>query len=559
MLSYVPNTLAQASTHKVCDNLFIDSVEESFSDNEKKLICDGETKGWKTIPINQKVYQVKIYLQARGYFNSDVEKQKDKVIIITNEKSFIKKVSFINAPKVFERVKYIGSIGMVLTPENLDEIKLWTTGRLASIGYPCAEVEGQASFETGEVKLKIISNDKAYLKIINREDNTRFYPEIFSRFDAFEIGDVYNDDFLALTTQRVITSGLVSYTYFENTCKKVSELNQKYLSNKPNTMIFGIGGSSEEIPILEYKWKNTGLDKKGSELTAKLYGSNIKQQLELGLNYYPIRDRPRFSIRPLFSLTREKEAIYESEERKLELGFVQTRDTSTLKRVIEIIPAKSTETNFNSDLPTRVDLEQTKLSVSAISHYYEYYRSSPRKGFQFNLSATPYHAKTEAFEETGTAIDLSGTILSNLQQLDPPNIIMGARFFFENVVTDEIDTIPQSFRLYLGGQDNIRGFSRKSINNNEVGFKSIAHLSFEARFMNLLPYKLQPFLFYDFAKAGLEEWQFTNELYHSPGIGLRFESPIGNFRFNVAQGIITNNNTDLEEGWNFHFSYGREF
>lgn len=548
-----------ANPIEICDNLYIDSEQISFSTNEKKLICDGKTKGWKSIPLNQKIYQIKIYLQSRGYYRPEVKTDNSKVTIVLNEISRIKNVSFVDEPSGFSKQKYIGSVGKILTAENLNEVKTWAMGRLASIGYPCAEVEGRASFETGEVVVKIIPNSKAYLEQITREGNTRFHSGIFSRFDAFEIGDVYNDDFLALTTQRVINSGLVSYSYFENTCEKSNTLNQKFLSNKPNTMIFGVGGSSEEMPILEFKWKNTGLDKKGSELIASLYGSNRKQELELGFNYYPLRHTPRFSIRPSFNFTKEIEQIYEAEERKIEIGFIQTRDTSTLKRVIEIVPAKSTETNFDSDLPAKLEVNQIRFSMGSISHYYEYYRNSPRRGFQLNLDVTPYSAKTDEFEETGTALNFSGTFLTNKDNLHPPKLILGTRFFFKNVSTDVIGTIPQSFRLYLGGQDDIRGFARKSINNDEIGFKSSANLSIEARLTSVLPYRLQPYFFYDFAKAGIEAWIFTEELYHSPGVGLRFESPFGNFRFNIANGLIANNTTEVKEGWNFFFSYGREF
>ena len=142
-----------------------------------------------------------------------------------------------------------------------------------------------------------------------------------------KLGDAYNNDFLSLTTQRVISSGLVSYSYFKHDCVSNNKLEQKFISKNPNTIIFGIGGSSEELPIVEFRWKNTGLDSKGSEINTLLYASNINQRIELGLTYYPLLAKPRFSIRPSFKVSRTKEAIFETSERKVEVDFRATQDS----------------------------------------------------------------------------------------------------------------------------------------------------------------------------------------------------------------------------------------
>jgi outer membrane translocation and assembly module TamA len=133
------------------------------------------------------------------------------------------------------------------------------------------------------------------------------------------------------------------------------------------------------------------------------------------------------------------------------------------------------------------------------------------------------------------------------------------RFHYHTVVAQELEQIPQAYRLYLGGQDNIRGFARNAINNETLGHKTTSHIAIESRFTSLLAYGLEPFIFYDMAKASLEEFHLTNTTYNSPGICLRFESPIGNFRLSFANGDIESNTEKIETGWNAHFSYGREF
>ena len=177
-----------ASLQIICDKLYMTSNEISLSENEKKLVCDGQTKGWKKIPLNQKISQVKIYLQNKGYFEPKVVTNKKGTFIEIGKKSLVQKITFIDAPINFANDKYTHIKGKELTPENLGEIKSWALNKLASSGYPCAEIDGKASYLTGEVKLQINEKRKSYINELNRENTTRFNPTIFSRYDAFEIG-----------------------------------------------------------------------------------------------------------------------------------------------------------------------------------------------------------------------------------------------------------------------------------------------------------------------------------------------------------------------------------
>ncbi|MBD66040.1 MAG: hypothetical protein CME62_12590 [Halobacteriovoraceae bacterium] len=547
------------AAEQVCDGLYLTSERVEFSENEKKLICDGKTKGWSVIPINQKKFQIQTFLQSRGYYQPSFEHKNQNLYVDIGEKVNIKKISFEGVPEKFYDVQYTGPLEEELTPDNLNKIKAWTTSRLNRIGHPCADIEGRASFLTGEVKLLVSVGERIKIKTIKRENNTEFIPTIFSRYDAVIKNSVYNEDFLNLTTQRVIQSGLVTYSYFEHNCETPHVIEQKFLDKKPHSIIFGFGGSSEEIPIFETRYRNTGLDDRGSQLTSRLYFSNRKQLLEVGVNYYPITSRPRFSIVPLAQYVKNVEDIFESEQRSLSVGLIQTKETYWSQYVYEFEPGILSETNFNSDLPENLELITLNLRGSKTTHYFEYFQASPRMGHRWGVQANYFQGLNEDEKNNGTKVSVSGTYLSNYQNFAPPKTILGVRFFYHTLFTDGLEDVPQAYRLYLGGQDDIRGFGRKTINNDEKGFLTTAHLSFESRFNQILPYQLQPYLFYDFAKNGLKTMQFTDVLYHSPGIGLRFESPIGNFRLNVAYGNTTPHDPLVKEGTNLYFSYGREF
>jgi translocation and assembly module TamA len=560
LLFLIPITSAHA-LEKICSSYYFTDDTISFTSNEKIFICGSKSDGWNEIPKAQANTTIKNLLSIRGYYQPSIKQVGKKYVVSKGKKSKISLIEFKNKPNRFDDEIYLGSIGNDLTEENLDEIENWTLNRLETLGYPCHSVKVQASFITEKVLVEINSGPRYRVKNIKRDNSTLLDPNSFKRHDALEEGDWYNGDYLSLTSRRLTNSGLVSYAYFNHSCKDPTTLTQKVTLNKPNTLIMGVGASTEELPIFKISWNNSRLDNLGSKLDSVLYLSSIEQSIEIGTTFYASTNSPSFYIKPFARFEIITEQFYKTRSDTVGITTGSSIDLPDSIVTFSLSPSKTREVQDEGEAPGESRFFALETTINLIDHYYEYFVASPRKGNEMMLKSTYFIGDT-AVDNTsskGNLLVLSGTSLINAGNFSPPDIILGVRYHYKTIVTDDISRTPQKYRLYLGGENDIRGFSRKSINNDEQGYTTTAHLAFETRFTNILPFNLQPLLFLDLAKVGFVTSSLTKTLYYAPGVGLRWQSPFGSFRTTIAKGLIQDGIEQEEEQYVFYLSYGREF
>ncbi len=563
------------------DSHFLESTP--FSSNDKKVICGSDTPGWEKVPLNQALHQIGVILENDGYYNWKHYQEGNKIIIDKGSLVKISKIEYVNAPDNFFDVTYIGVIGKYLDSSILDEVKSWTIQRMQAIGYPCPQATVKASFKTQKVIVTIERGPYSYIKKIDRENLEKLNSQALSRYDVIQEGDQYNRDFLNLTLRRMYADRIVSYAYFETKCENETktaqqiekeaiksfrnqeatptELKQNIILDKPNSVIFAVGASSEELPLFKARYQRSRLDDNASTLSSELYLSSVIQSLATDVRLYLFDDFPRFYLNPNFEIKRQNEIAYESLFQKYQMAMVHSYDSSNFQINTKFAPTYNFEKNFESEERDNIQYLSFDTSLSLTDHYYEYYRLSPRTGYQLNLNWSS-QKKGVGSDFSGNQYKISGKVLSNIGFFDPPILVLGARFEIATVDVESLDFTPQRMRLYLGGNQDMRGFARKSINNYNKGFLTTAYMGFESRFVSLLPYKLQPYLLFDMAKVGQRSFSLSQALLYSPGIGLRWESPIGNFRTSLAKGYIKDKDSSItneQEELTLFFSYGQEF
>jgi translocation and assembly module TamA len=154
----------------------------------------------------------------------------------------------------------------------------------------------------------------------------------------------------------------------------------------------------------------------------------------------------------------------------------------------------------------------------------------------------------------------------NLGRFDPPFMVLSWRGFAGTTLASDgtiaSDIIPVSMRFYIGGDADIRGFSRKELPFHGRGFYTALYNGIELRAGDVLPLGIQPFILLDVAKGGDESFHLAGELYWSPGFGVRWKSPFGVVRASLAHGFIENGAEEQDpedEHWQFFASFGQEF
>ena len=112
---------------------------------------------------------------------------------------------------------------------------------------------------------------------------------------------------------------------------------------------------------------------------------------------------------------------------------------------------------------------------------------------------------------------------------------------FGYIFTDEFEKIPYNLRFFAGGDQTIRGFDYKSLSPEEEGYK----IGGQALAIGSLEYNYQfkegwrAAIFSDFGNA--YDKDFSNPSAYSVGLGIRWKSPIGPIRLDVASGISDDN------------------
>ncbi len=105
------------------------------------------------------------------------------------------------------------------------------------------------------------------------------------------------------------------------------------------------------------------------------------------------------------------------------------------------------------------------------------------------------------------------------------------------IFADDFEKVPYNLRYFAGGDQSLRGFDYKSLSPKEYGYK----VGGQALAVGSLEYNYQfkdgwrAALFTDFGNA--YDQNFSNETEYSLGLGIRWKSPIGPIRLDVASGI----------------------
>jgi len=109
------------------------------------------------------------------------------------------------------------------------------------------------------------------------------------------------------------------------------------------------------------------------------------------------------------------------------------------------------------------------------------------------------------------------------------------------IYTEDFNKVPYNLRYFTGGDQSLRGFDYKSLTPQIEGFK----IGGQALAVGSLEYNYQfkegwrAAVFSDFGNA--YDKDFSNDTEYSVGLGVRWASPIGPIRFDVASGISDDN------------------
>lgn len=160
---------------------------------------------------------------------------------------------------------------------------------------------------------------------------------------------------------------------------------------------------------------------------------------------------------------------------------------------------------------------------------------NPSSGYSFNLKVAPYVGE---YKKDFAILWAEASFTNYIELLKDKKLIAAFRVKAGSLYSQDVEDIPSSLRFYAGGANSVRGYSYQSIGpensyGDPLGGSSLFEASFELRYKISENIAIVPFL--DMGNVySSGTLQFPLDLKYGTGIGLRYFTPIGPLRLDVA-------------------------
>lgn len=556
-----------AGPAELCPSVvFVDGVAPELTEAERRIVCgDEESEGWRSVPLSQAERALIAFLQQRGWHQPSFEASQGVLRVSLGPRTKVAGVYAEGLPPDVRISRRRGTLGGWLTPAELDRLQAWIRGELQNRGHGCPEISATADGGSGIVHVRVDPGPVHVVREIPGDSTGQLDPGVFRRFEAFSYGRPLDLRLLNLTARRVVEEDLFLSAYYDLDCSsRALRVTRRVVTSPPRLFTAGVGFDSEDLAKGRIRWRNSRIGWRASSFEAQLSASRRVQRGEAELRYYT-RPAARWYLRPRVEGRRENELRYESLFAEASLQPAIGLDNQAFHLELRAGPAVEYVRTLRGQGPEDQLLPALRTRASASSHSFEYFAGDPRTGWHAALETASRH-KDAYSPITAHRLLLSAQRLWNVGNYDPPLWVLGWRTLAGTTVTDResgrLGELPAALRFFLGGDSDLRGFARKELPISGEGYLTAFYQGLEFRVSDVLPKRVDPLVFIDAAMAGRRSSELERELYWSPGVGLRWGSPVGAMRATLARGYTSRRDPTVLErrpGWQFFFSWGQEF
>lgn len=544
---------------QICSGIVIEGEDIKLDDSEKLLVCgDPKSAAYKLIPPYQASYFLTGFLQSRGYLQPSFQTINGVLHVNTGKESKLKAIH-LQSEKIEKDAKIIKKemerrhLKSTLTPSLVNSLEGETIELLKQKSYPCSEVKSIVDAKTDEVSLDFIKTNSFSFGMIDADSIPGLHESALDRYYPFEPHDPYNQRLLDLTEKRMLRAEVVQVTYFLKNCSEDGDefgLSQKFIPGPPRTVRYGVGASTELGPMIRAKWSHNRSGSMASTISARAQASIRSQSLTLMTDTFFWKHRPRRSVISQLEILRESQIDFEQLLVRLSPSSIKwTRDhgehlwTWILGPSLESGTYHSKENSNTRTFNTGV----LEGSLEWMAHKYEFFDTHPQSGDKFNFNFSFRHPSL-GFSDPSLRLDSHYVKLNRLTEMGRGKLIGGVRLdagtlWISKDVTAK--SLPPNVKFYGGGSDDIRGFLLNTLPRND-GLGAITRLSLklEMRKTYLFKESIEGFTFIDSAYFGDESFSTRKELFYSPGLGIRWFSPIGIVQSYAARALVLNPSDD---------------
>ena len=386
--------------------------------------------------------------------------------------------------------------------------------------------EGGARYHFGEVLLQ--------QDVLNDELLRRFIPfkkgEPYTLSKLIQLRQVLNDSFY-FQTSNVSTGPLVTGS---NEVPIVVALTPR----KRNRYEFGLGYGTDTGARTRFGWQLPRINKNGHRFTTDIEISEIGHSV-LASYRVPVLNPRTDQI--VYSIGEEVEEFEDTDSTLRTLGVSLVHSRGEWRETLSL--------NYQQeDFVSGDDAGDSTLLIPGISWSRIWGRGfvNVLDGLRFDLSLSG--ANNSLISDTDFT-QLRGH-LKFITSLSSRNRII-TRGEFGSTSTSEFDQLPSSVRFFSGGAQSVRGFKYQSLGPTDasgdvVGGRYLVQGSIEfERYFNA---RWGAAVFFDIGNA-IDD--LDDDLERGAGFGLRWKSPVGPVRIDLASAISSDG-----EPWRLHINIG---
>ena len=314
-----------------------------------------------------------------------------------------------------------------------------------------------------------------------------------------------------------------------------------------------IGYSTDVLGNGGVFWEHRNLFGNAESLRAELAGSFIRQSATLSFR------KPEFPIAGGALLGRVEVANETSEAFEGETALASAAYEQRFSDVLSGSGGIDFEYNNFDDRPDDEVGETQTVSFPFFLTFDDRDSSlNPTKGIRARGGVEP----AVATSEDGVVNFVTNTFtLSGYQSFFEGNrLVLAARVGVGAIYGASRSDIPASQRLYAGGSRSVRGYALRSLgplddDDDPLGGRSLLEINLETRIRLTESFGIVPFL--DGGGVSGDELQnFSDRIRWGAGLGLRYYTPVGPLRLDVA---VPLNKRETDDEFQFYISLGQAF
>ncbi len=425
-------------------------------------------------------------------------------------------------------------------------------------GYPEAKLDRRrviidVSSHQGRVTLYITAGPRYVFgetRIGNPDGRTD--PGYVRELSTMREGAIYDRSEVDRTVEALRGTGLFSGISVTSADAQDGALPQQIeLSERaPRTVRLGAKWSTSEGAGVRGSWEHRNLFGRAERITLGLSIAQIEQSATADFR------KPNF-LRPDQSLLASAEIAHEENdayrENRIKAGV-------SLERILGRWWTGSLGTTFQitetEDINGRITYQL--IGIPALLRYNNTDDVlDPREGLRATLGATPYFGASDQNATTFTRLEAAGSTYIGLTD----ELVLALRGRYGLIAADDTTDVPGSTRFYAGGGGSVRGYGYQMAGpldrtGDPEGGRSVLEASVETRYR--LTETIGAVVFVDGGQAFSNLAPSLNDsLLWGTGAGIRYYTPIGPVRFDVA--VPLNKRRNVDDAFQIYVSLGQAF